>query len=169
MMVEKALASALVLAAALGLGRLAARPYQLRVRTLEEWQRLVRHLVPLISWKRMPLAEALSEAARGQPLIRAAMAQFVRRLHDRDGEFASYWAELLKSLPGLWEEDRVCLLELGRVLGMSDAVYQEEHLTAAARELERLTGEARAVRAKDGRLVPVMVSAMGVMVVILML
>lgn len=169
MMVLHVLASALILAAALGLARRAALPYEVRVRTLEEWQRFLRHLMPLIEWKRMALAQAVSEAGRGLPHLQPAMERLGEELRDRDTELHTAWNGMLAGLPGLWGEDQPVLSELGRVLGTSDADHQHNHLEAAGREVGRLLEDARRARSKDGRMLPALVSAVGLMVVILML
>lgn len=163
------IAAGLVLFSCWRLSDLARRPFQLRVRTLEQWGQLLLRLVPLIEWRRVPLGEALEEAAVGQHLLRPAMRQLAADLQDRDLTFDSAWSALLNRLPGLWTEDRNVLLDLGRVLGTSEAHYQHDHLEAAHRELERLVSEARLRQGKDGRLFSVLVNALGLTVVILML
>lgn len=165
----KCVASAFVMAATVGLGRLAVTPYQLRVRTLEEWQRLLSHLDPLIEWRRMPLPQALLQASSGQRLLHPAVFNLTRMLERRDEPFDQSWQTMLDELPGLWEEDRRVLADLGRVLGRSDVRYQHDHLQASQRELERLMADAREGRAKDGRLLGALFSALGVMVIILLL
>lgn len=169
MMALHVVASFLVVAAAMGLARMAGGPYRDRVRTLEEWQRLVRHLEPLIVWKQMPLRQALLESARGQARIDPALRRWVAGLDNRDTDFNEAWSTLLTNMPGLWDEDRLVLKDFGRVLGMSDAESQRAELEAAAGELMRLVGEARRRNQQDGRLYPALVSALGIMVVILML
>lgn len=169
MLTLRLVAAGLVIGAAWGLGRQAARPFSLRVRTLEEWRRFLQHLVPLIVWRRIPLREALVEAVRGQPELVGSVSRFVEMSQDPDVDFSQAWVDLLQNMPGLWEADRRVLNNLGLELGMSDAQYQEEHLATAQAELGRLLDEARVKRAHDGRLVPALVTALGVMVVIMML
>ncbi len=169
MMVFRVVASGLVLFAAGSLARRAGHPYRERVRTLEQWQRLLRHLLPLIQWKRVPLADALEDSVRGQDLLYQPMRRFVQTLSNRDIEFQAAWDAMLLDMPGLWEEDRGVLRDFGRALGKSDVAFQHDQVDAAAAELQRLSDEARRQRAQDGRLVPAMVSALGVLVVILML
>lgn len=165
----KLAASLLVLLSALGLARMAGRPYQIRVQTLEQWQRLVRHLMPLIEWRKVPLAQALRDASRGMVFLAPGMASLARRLEGHDGNFLAAWQEMLLGQPGLWEEDRASLADLGKVLGMSEASYQHDHLAAVHADLDRLADSARDRALKDGRLFPALVSALGVMVVILLL
>lgn len=119
--------------------------------------------------KQVPLARALAEAARGQPLLAPAVAHLVGELGHPDAEPSSSWTRLLERVPGLWEEDRVLLSELGGVLGKSDATAQQAELQALDIELHRLVAEARRKEAQDGRLYPALVGALGLMVVILML
>ncbi len=169
MMVLKVVGSALEILASLGVSRMASHPYQLRVSTLEEWQRLLRHLAPLIEWRRLPLGKALQEASRGLPHLQGAMVELSRELEKPDTNFREAWDALLRRQAGVWEDDRAALTALGQVLGASEASFQRDHLIAARADLERLMGEARVRLAKDGRLFPVMISAAGVMVVIMAL
>ena len=168
-MLLKVVAGALVLGAALGMARRASLPYEIRVRTLEEWQRFLRQLMPLIEWKRLALGAAVSEAGRGLTHLAPALGRLAVRLRDRDTQLRSAWDDMLASLPGVWEEDQPVLSELGRVLGTSDADHQHNHLAAAMREVDRLLNEARRAQSRDGRVIPALVSAVGMMVVILML
>ncbi len=169
MMALRVMGGAAILGATWDLARRAARPYEVRVRTLEEWQRFLRQLMPLIEWKRMALAGAVTEAGRGLTYLEPAMGRLGERLRDRDTELRGAWDHMLLSLPGLWGEDQPVLSELGRVLGTSDADHQHNHLEAAVREVDRLLDDARRARSRDGRMLPAMVGAIGMMVVILML
>jgi stage III sporulation protein AB len=169
MIAVKVMASVLVLASTLGLSQMAISPYQLRVRTLEEWLRFLSHLNPLIQWKRVPLPQALLQAALGQRLLLPALQDLQQELDRREIAFEQTWQAMLSQLPGLWEDDRRVLADLGRALGMSDVQYQHDHLAAAHAELERLLKDAREERSKDGRLLGALFSALGVMVIILML
>lgn len=168
-MIIRMVAVTLVGVASLGLSRLASYPYHLRVRSLEEWQRFLSHLVPLIGWRQVPLAQAMQNASQGQRLLEQDITEMAQTLASHDMDFATAFESMLCNLPGLWEEDVMVLRDLGRVLGASDTVYQEEHVLAVLRELQRLTQDARERRAKDGRVFPVLVGAFGAAVVILML
>ena len=168
-MTLKVAASILVMMAVVGMARLAGRPYQLRVSTLEEWQRLLRHLVPLIEWRRVPLGVALREASHGLRYVHAPMSGLARALEKPDSDFRQAWAAVLEDQAGLWEDDRLALASLGETLGASDVSFQRDHLLAAQADLDRLVGEARLRLSKDGRLFPALISAAGVMVVILVL
>ncbi|PSR24145.1 MAG: hypothetical protein C7B45_00600 [Sulfobacillus acidophilus] len=169
MIAVKLAASVLILASTFGLGKMATGPYQLRVHTLEEWLRFVSHLHPLIEWKRMPLPQALLQAASGQRLLSPVLEVLGQELGRREIAFEQAWQIMLNRLPGLWEEDQRVLVDLGRALGMSDVQYQRAHLAAARAELERLLRDARVERAQDGRLLAALFSAFGVMILILML
>lgn len=169
MMGLKIVAALAVVGAALGLGRLAARPYRARVLTLEAFQRVMRRMEPLMVRHRLPLPSALIEASRAQPLLFPAMQSLVDGLGDPDASLASLWDHMLEGLLGLWEDDRAVLRDFGRVLGKTDAEAQRTELAAVMQDLSRLTLEARRHEAQDGRLYPALISAMGVMVVILLL
>ncbi len=165
----KVVAALAVVGAALGLGRLAARPYRARVLTLEAFQRVMRRLQPLMVRNRLPLPSALVEAARAQPLLFSAIESLVATLGNPDADLARQWDQMLEGIPGLWEDDRAVLRDFGRILGRTDAEAQQAELAAVREELSRLTLEARRHEAQDGRLYPALISAMGVMVVILLL
>lgn len=162
-------AASMVLISALGLARLVGRPYHARVRTLDEWIRVIRHLEPLMAWRQWPLGRALVEASRGQSRIGPAVVRWHERLSNPDQSFAEAWSGLLQELPGLWDADRHVLEDLGRVLGASDIQSQRSELQATSLELTRLMGDARRQEAQDGRLYPALVGALGVMVVLMML
>lgn len=162
-------ASAMVLGASVGLGRLAGKPYRTRLRTLEEWQRWLRHLEPLITWKQMPLKEALGQAAEGQPHLRPAVRRLAERLLSPDCDFAESWVTMLNEMPGLWEDDRNVLRDFGRVLGTVDLASERSELGAVGLEVSRLVGSARTMESHDGRLYPALIGALGVMVVLMML
>ncbi|NMP21161.1 stage III sporulation protein AB [Sulfobacillus harzensis] len=168
-MALKLAAALLVVVAAVGLGRLASRPFRMRVLTLEAFQRLARRLDPFIVIKQMPLASALPEASRGLGLIAPAVTQLVGNLGHPDADVGELWSAMLERVPGLWDEDRALLRDFGRVLGRTDALAQRSELQAVQAELSRLIEEARRKEAQDGRLYPALVGALGVMVVILML
>ncbi|MCY0899508.1 MAG: stage III sporulation protein AB [Firmicutes bacterium] len=161
--------SLLVIGSTAGLGRLSARPYAERVGTLEEWQRLLKRLMTLIEWKRLPLSAALGEAARGSPRLTSVVAHLISELQNRDEEFFMAWRRLLDRVPALWAEDRAVLEDLGRVLGRSDIAHQHEHLRAAEQELDRLIREARWQRVHEGRLGPALLTAVGIMLAIVLL
>lgn len=169
MIAVKLVASALVLGTTIGLARMAGMPFRVRVRTLEQWQQLLRHLGPLIEWRRTPLPQALEEAGKGLSHLGGAMTQFIAQMGQRDADFTEAWGMLLSRQAGLWEEDRAVLTDLGRVLGMSDVSYQHDHLLATHHELERLCSEARMRLDKDARMIVALVGAAGVMVVMMML
>ena len=169
MIFVRVVAAVLVLYAAWRLSERAREPFQERVRALEEWQQLLARLIPLIEWRRLPLPDALWQAASAQRLLRPAFKVFTEELRSPDYRFDDRWERLLIRLPGLWGDDRRVLSDLGRVLGTSDTSHQHRHIAAAQAELERLLVEARTRRSKDGRLFSVLVNALGLTVVILLL
>lgn len=168
-MMVKAIALALVLLSTMGFSARAVRPFRMRVRTLEQWQQLVLHLVPLIEWRLTPLPQALMESARGLGQVEPSVVWLTQEISQREAGFFELWQQMLASDPHLWEEDRAVLAELGRGLGVSDVSFQHDHLMATHHELDRLCADARTQWAKDGRMLGALVGAAGVMVVILML
>ncbi len=168
-MIVKAIALALILLSTLGFSARAVRPFQMRVRTLEQWQQLVLHLVPLIEWRLTPLPQALMEGARGRGQVELGVAWLTNELSHGEGGFFELWQQMLANDPHLWADDRAVLAELGRGLGVSGVNFQHDHLMATHHELERLCADARTQWAKDGRMLGALVGAAGVMVVILML
>jgi stage III sporulation protein AB len=169
MIAVKLAASALVLGSCGGLARRAQNPYTMRVAALDQWQKLIRHLLPLIGWQRIPLRAALAQASQGLSTLHRPMQSLAASLLSPDADFGAEWRRMLASIPGLWEEDRRALDDLGQTLGRSEAAHQEDQLNAALAEVGRLLNEARAQKGQDGRLMPALVAASGVLVVILLL
>lgn len=146
-----------------------ARPYRFRISALEQWIRLLEQLVPAIGWKKLPLQEAFSEASRGYPLLTPVLRKLNQLLNSREMDFFAAFSGALREESWIWDEDRRILEELGRVLGRSSSVYQEDHIKGAISELQRVLQEARGRGLKQARLVESLTSAAGIALVILLL
>lgn len=162
------LAVSLVLIATIGMARMAGSPYRNRLQVLEEWQRLLRHLEPLMEWKLVPLGPALREAVRGQRILEPPILILIEDLQHPDAVLEDLWGTLLASLPELFEDDVIVLSDFGRSLGKSEPHDEKSQLQSVAHELERLISEARYQKSHDGRVFPALVTALGMAVVILM-
>lgn len=165
----KMLGLGLILLAVGWLAHRAPRPFRMRVQALQEWQRVLQRLMPLIDWQRRPLAEAFREAGQGATLIGQALEGLAQRLSEHDSQFEEALTEALQAMPWLWREDREALLALGRELGASSADYQAEHLRQAESELIRVLGTAREASRTDGRMLQAIIGAGGLALVILLL
>jgi len=155
--------------AILGLTRQAGFPYRQRVRVLEEWERALARLVPLIGWRHLPLKDACRLAVKGLPVIGPYWLRMVASLDDREVDFLTAFNTMVDHLPGLWADDRPVLQEVGRLLGQSAAIYQEALLARGLADVSRLLEEARQQSQSDGRVMPALVGAVGALLLILLL
>jgi stage III sporulation protein AB len=163
------LAAVCLLCAVAGLMYLAQKPFIVRVAGLEQFERAISRLVPLIGWQKLPLAEAWVRATAGQALLAGSAQWLQRRLARRDIDFATAFGEMVDQLWWVTQDDRLVLAEMGQVLGRSASAYQEEHLRRLADDVSRLLREARVTRQKDGRLYAALIGAIGAAVLILLL
>lgn len=169
----KVLGMCLIFAGCAGIGLYYRMQEMFRYRNLQEIQKAMAVLRGEISSVKSPLPEAIFQASkRTRGVMSSFFEEVAEELEEGQGELCWIWSSKLKdSVPGmqLCERDRVELERMGEMLGYLDADMQKKSIDLYTERVRQSIQEMEQNGEKRSRLYPVLGTAAGILLCILML
>ncbi|MGI6733133.1 MAG: hypothetical protein ACOX4J_02985 [Anaerovoracaceae bacterium] len=163
-----------ILLAGVGVGYLAAKPYENRVIHLEDLILALKIMQAEMEYRNDPLPELMERIAchttgRATDFLLAVCASLKK---DDRYDFYAIWKQAVEDVYGessLMEEDRMILSNAGIELGKTDIVSQQAMFSHLFKGLEKQRKQAEEERRAKGRIYQALGTASGVLAVIILL
>lgn len=168
----KLLGMCLVFGGCLGIGLYYRMQELFRYRNLQEIQKAMDVLRGEISSVKSPLPEAVYQASkRTRGVMSSFFAEVAGELEEGQGELSRIWSQKLKDgVPGmqLCEGDRMELERMGEMLGYLDTEMQKRSIDLYMERVRQSIQDMERNDEKRSRLYPVLGTAAGILLCILM-
>jgi stage III sporulation protein AB len=163
----RALGAAMVVVAAVLIGRVLSRPYRARVQAVQEWVACLERVRVELTFRKRPLTQAFAAAAQGI-YVTAAAKRLGERLAAGDRLKAAVSAAVGEDWR-LGQEERALIEALIPPLSSAPAEWQNDSLAAGGRELSRILADIRAECAKKCRMLETLSTLAGLTAVLILL